>query len=76
MYARAEKFNARGARSATSPEKVAHVVLQALQAKWPRTHYHVGLDAHGLKLAQSLVPQRIIDRVLARTMGVFKPLRG
>ncbi len=76
MYAQAAKFNDRGSRSSTSPEKVARVVLQALQAKWPRTHYHVGLDAYGMKLAQSLVPQRLIDRVLARTMGVFKPLQS
>jgi len=76
MYTQARKFSDRGARSSTSPEKVAGVVLRALQAKRPRAHYHVGFDAHGMKLAQSLVPQRLIDRVLARTMNVFKPLRG
>ncbi len=75
MYARAGKFNDRGARSATSPEKVASVVLRALQAKWPRTHYHIGIDAHGMKLAQLLVPQRLIDRILARTMDVLKPIK-
>jgi len=74
MYARAGKFNDRGARSSTAPEQVASVVLRALQAKRPQTHYHVGFDAHGMKLAQSLVPQRLIDRVLARTMNVLKPI--
>jgi len=75
MYARASKFNSRGARSSTSPEKVASVVLRALQAKRPRTHYRVGFDAWGMRLAQALVPQRLMDRMLARAMGALKPLK-
>jgi len=75
MYARARKFNDRGARSSTSPEKVASVVLRAMQAKRPRPHYHVGFDVWGMKLAQAIVPQRLMDRILARSMGVLKPLK-
>lgn len=75
MYERAGQFNDRGAKSSTSPEKVAAVVLRALQAKWPRTHYVVGMDALGMQLAKSLVPQRLLDRALARTMKMLKPIR-
>ncbi len=74
MYARAGQFNERGARSSTSPEMVARVVWRALEAKRPRTHYLVGLDARGIQLAKSLVPRRLLDRVLARVMRVLKPI--
>lgn len=74
MYARAGEFNDRGANSSTSPEKVAAVVLKALRAKRPRTHYRVGIDAHGMQLAKSLVPQRLLDRALARIMSLIEPV--
>ena len=72
MYARAANFNERGAKSPTSPEKVAHVVLKALTAKYPSPRYHVGADAHAMRLLNAVVHHRLIDRVLARVMGVFK----
>ncbi len=75
MYARAAKFNRRGTQSPTSPEKVARVVLQALTAKHPSPRYHVGRDAHGMRLFNTIVPQRLIDRLLARAMGVFKSIQ-
>ncbi len=75
MYSRAAKFNERGAKSHTSPEKVAGVVLRALTVKRPRARYHVGIDAHGMKLVNSVMPQRMIDRALARVMRVLKPVK-
>lgn len=75
MYAQAAKFNERGAKSRTSPEQVAQVVLKALTAKHPRPRYHVGLDAHAMRIMNAIVPQRLIDRMLARAMGVLKPLK-
>ena len=72
MYARAAKFNDRGAKSPTSPEKVASVVLKALTTKCPSPRYHVGLDAHGMRFLNTVIPQRLLDRMLARVMGVFK----
>ncbi len=72
MYARAGEFNERGAKSTTSPEMVASVVLKALNAKRPRSHYTVGLDALGMQLAKSLVPQRLLDRTLARVMSLVE----
>ena len=74
MYSRAAQFNERGAKSQTSPEKVASVVLRALTVKRPRARYHVGIDAHGMQLVNSVVPQRVIDRALARVMRVLKPV--
>lgn len=75
MYARAAQFNERGAKSFTSPEKVARVVHRALTARRPRTHYLVGLDAHGMQLANTFIHQRLIDRALARVMRVLKPVK-
>jgi NAD(P)-dependent dehydrogenase (short-subunit alcohol dehydrogenase family) len=74
MYSQAAQFNERGAKSLTSPEKVASVILRALTAKHPRPRYHVGLDAHGMRLANTIIPQRLIDRALARVMRVLKPI--
>jgi len=75
MYARAAQFNERGAKSFTSPEKVASVVLRAITAKRPRARYHVGLDAHGMRIFNAVAPQWLIDRILARVMHVFKPVK-
>jgi len=72
LYAQTSKFNERGAQSKTSPEVVARTVLRALRAKRPRTHYHIGLDVYGLLLAKSLMPRRLLDRVMARAAGVLK----
>jgi len=74
MYAKAGDFNERGAKALTSPEQVARTVLGALRARRPRTHYTVGLDAQGMQCAKWLIPQRLLDRVLARVMGVLKTL--
>lgn len=74
MYARASEFNERGAQSSTSPEMVARVVQRALETRRPRTHYLVGIDARGMQLAKSFVPQRVLDRTFARVMRVLKPV--
>ncbi len=74
MYERAAEFNERGAKSRTSPESVANAVLHVLTARRPRTHYHVGLDAHGVNLAKTHLPTRLVDRALARVMRMLKPL--
>ena len=74
MYARAGDFNERGAKALTSPEQVARVVRRALTSRRPRTHYTVGMDAHGMQCAKWLTPRRLVDHALARVMGVLKPL--
>ena len=73
FYRLGAEFNERGAKSRTSPEHVARVILRALNAHWLRVHYHVGLDAHGMNLLRYVHP-KLVDRVLARVMGLFKPV--
>jgi hypothetical protein len=74
MYKRAAEFNERGAQSGTLPEHVARSILHALTASRPKTHYHVGFDAHAMKLSKLHVPTRLVDRALARVMQMLKPL--
>jgi NAD(P)-dependent dehydrogenase (short-subunit alcohol dehydrogenase family) len=69
LYARAAKFNERGAKAATPPAAVARVVLKALRARRPRLHYMVGADARGLQLARTLVPTRWLDSFIALLAG-------
>lgn len=69
LYTRAAKFNERGAKAATRPEAVARVVLKALRARWPRPYYLVGADARGLRFAQSVMPTRWFDRLVASIAG-------
>jgi NAD(P)-dependent dehydrogenase (short-subunit alcohol dehydrogenase family) len=72
MYARASEFNERGAKSSTTPEMVAAVVLRSLNSKRPRSHHTVGLDALGMQIAKMLVPQWLLDRTLARMMSLVE----
>jgi NAD(P)-dependent dehydrogenase (short-subunit alcohol dehydrogenase family) len=64
FYVRGADFNERGSRSHTTPERVAQTIRRALEARWPRPLYVVGLDAWAI--------QRLIDRCLARVMGLLK----
>jgi NAD(P)-dependent dehydrogenase (short-subunit alcohol dehydrogenase family) len=74
MYHRAAEFNERGATSRTLPDAVARAILHALSAGRPRTHYHVGLDAVGIRIAKWHVPTRLVDRAVARMMQMLYPL--
>lgn len=69
LYARASKFNERGAKGATPPAAVARVVLKALRARRPRLHYVVGADARGLQIVRALVPTRWLDSFIALLAG-------
>jgi NAD(P)-dependent dehydrogenase (short-subunit alcohol dehydrogenase family) len=70
LYARAVKFNARGARAHTGPDAVARTVLRALRARRPKSRYYVGLDAVGLQIAYEWLPTRLMDWIFAAVMGV------
>lgn len=59
----------RTARFRRRPQKVAVAVEHALTAGRPRTRYLVGMDARGQVLARTLLPDRVLDRVVARAMG-------
>jgi len=52
------------------PEKVAAKIEHALTARRPRTRYLVGADAHGQALAAKLLPDRLLDWVVARATGM------
>jgi NAD(P)-dependent dehydrogenase (short-subunit alcohol dehydrogenase family) len=70
---RIERFRGavrRTAERGISPEKVANAVQHALGARRPRTRYLVGADARGQALFSRLIPTRLMDRIVARAMGI------
>ena len=71
LYETAHRYNERGAKSATSPDSVAQVVLRALRARYPKLRYSVGFDAKAMTVIQTVVPRRLLDRFFARAAGVF-----
>jgi NAD(P)-dependent dehydrogenase (short-subunit alcohol dehydrogenase family) len=72
LFVKCAKLNERGARGATSPDKVALVVLKALQARRPRLHYLVGADAIWLDIALDTLPTKLLNRLIARISGVMR----
>ncbi|HEX6229598.1 MAG TPA: SDR family oxidoreductase [Solirubrobacterales bacterium] len=52
------------------PEKVAEAIERALTARRPRTRYLVGADARGQALAARLLPDRLVDWLIARATGM------
>jgi NAD(P)-dependent dehydrogenase (short-subunit alcohol dehydrogenase family) len=60
----------RTAERGISPEKVAGAIEHALTARRPRTRYLVGVDARGQALLSRLLPDRVMDRIVARAMGL------
>jgi len=60
----------RTAERGIAPDKVAKAIEHALAASRPRTRYLVGADARGQALAKRLLPDRALDRVIARAMGL------
>lgn len=76
LYARAAKFNARGANARTGPEAVARTVLKVLQARRPKSRYYVGLDAVGLQIAFEWLPTRMLDWFFAAAMGINRRVKS
>ena len=54
------------------PREVAEAIGTALSAERPRTRYLVGRDAKMRAAADKLLPDRVMDRLVARAMGVGK----
>lgn len=52
------------------PEKVAVKIEYALSVRRPRTRYLVGADARGQALASRVLPDRLLDWVVARATGM------
>jgi NAD(P)-dependent dehydrogenase (short-subunit alcohol dehydrogenase family) len=51
-------------------EKVGEVVGRAMTARRPRTRYVVGTDAKVQAVAKRLLPDRLMDRLAAREIGI------
>jgi NAD(P)-dependent dehydrogenase (short-subunit alcohol dehydrogenase family) len=62
----ARKTGARG----IPPEKVAVKIEHALSARRPRTRYLVGADARGQAFASRILPDRMVDWIVARATGM------
>lgn len=62
----ARKTGARG----IAPEKVAEKIEHALSARRPRSRYLVGADARGQAFAAKLLPDRLLDWIVARATGL------
>jgi NAD(P)-dependent dehydrogenase (short-subunit alcohol dehydrogenase family) len=52
------------------PEKVAVKIEHALSARRPRTRYLVGADARGQAFAGRVLPDRLVDWIVARATGM------
>jgi NAD(P)-dependent dehydrogenase (short-subunit alcohol dehydrogenase family) len=57
-----------GAKAGLPPDAVAKDVAHALTARKPRTRYLVGREAKSRALAARCLPDRFIDRAIARVM--------
>jgi NAD(P)-dependent dehydrogenase (short-subunit alcohol dehydrogenase family) len=52
------------------PEKVAAKIEHALSARRPRIRYLVGADARGQAFASRVLPDRLVDWIVARATGM------
>ena len=52
------------------PEKVAAKIEHALSARRPRSRYLVGADARGQAFAGRILPDRLVDWIVARATGM------
>lgn len=50
-----------------SPEAVCQKVIHALESKRPREHYYIGWPAHLFAFLRRILPERMLDAILART---------
>jgi NAD(P)-dependent dehydrogenase (short-subunit alcohol dehydrogenase family) len=62
------KVAERLAREGLPPEAVAEVVGKAVTARRPRARYVVGRDAKIQAIAARLLPDRVLDAVIARAL--------
>ena len=69
LYARAAKFNERGAGTGARPQAVARAVLKSLQARRPRPSYIVGFDAWGLAALKTILPTKWLDVLIGSASG-------
>jgi NAD(P)-dependent dehydrogenase (short-subunit alcohol dehydrogenase family) len=61
MREASHKFEKQGIQ----PDKVAKVIARALTSRTPKTRYLVGMDAHAQAILATIVPDRLMDRLMA-----------
>lgn len=59
----------RGRGSRTQPTQVSDAILHALTARRPKTRYRVGLDSALTSLTARILPDRLLDFVIARSLS-------
>lgn len=64
------------ARSGLSAAVAAKVIAKAVTARKPRTRYTVGREAALITLLARILPDRILDRVLAAALRPYLPRSG
>src|SRR5215211_4507982 len=65
----AQEYMIRSGRSGLPPEKIGEVVWHALTARNPRVRYAVVRGSLLRQWIPSLLPKRLIDRIVARALG-------
>jgi NAD(P)-dependent dehydrogenase (short-subunit alcohol dehydrogenase family) len=70
---RAQEYMIRSGKSGLPPEKVGEVVWHALTARHPRVRYAVARGSFLRQWIPSLMPKRLIDRIVARALGFTLP---
>jgi NAD(P)-dependent dehydrogenase (short-subunit alcohol dehydrogenase family) len=64
---------ARSRRGGIDPAEVARVIAEAIDARRPRTRYLVGRDARLMARMARVLPDRAVDRLVARSLGLGEP---
>ncbi len=67
---RVREFMVRNGRNGLPPEKVGEIVWHALTTSRPRVRYTVAPDNFISQYIQTLLPKRLIDRVIAQRLGL------
>ena len=57
-------------KRASSPDQVADAIIHALEAARPKTRYLVGLDARAAVFMSWLLPDRAMDFIKRKAMGL------
>jgi NAD(P)-dependent dehydrogenase (short-subunit alcohol dehydrogenase family) len=57
-------------REGDDPADVADVIVRAITVRTPRTRYLVGRDARMMGRLVRVVPDRVVDRLIARRLGL------
>lgn len=73
LIAAMDKQSRQQAGTEIQPAQVAKVIAGAIQSREPRTRYLVGRDAKLLAGVSRLLNDRMIDRLVARSLRIAKP---